>query len=308
MKPDPGPRVGRRPIHNVATADDASMVTLFLQGDSGAFEHIYAKHHPPLMTMASIMITSRIDAADVVHDVFAIAMERLHQLDNPAALAAWLFQILRREVYRRSRDWRVMSSLSVLPSEITDLAAPIDPRNEAAVAIADETASIVRQSLAGLDRRDQALFVSVARQDLLGHHRVDLDRLPSADVADSTPARMTTRRMRQRLSASRSAYLVARYGQHACPVLRRLLRDWNGEFGPLIRKRILRHADTCQHCQDTRLRFPSITVIILILAYTPGNKLIFAEPRPPPGALSEVVSPSRSPAHSGRIGPYVCDW
>lgn len=308
MKPDPESRVGRRLILNDAATDDANLVTSFLHGDSGAFEHIYAKHHPPLMTMASIMIANRIDAADVVHDVFAIAIERLHQLDNPAALAAWLFQILRREVYRRSRDRRAMSSMSILTGGNTDLAAPIDPRNEAAVPIADETAFILRQSLAGLDHRDQDLFMAVARQELLGHHRVDRDQLPTTEVTDSTSTRMMTRRMRQRLSASCSAYLMTRYGQPACPMLRQILREWNGEFGPLIRKRILRHTDICAPCQNTRLHLPTLTVIVLILAYTPGNRLMTTEPRPPPEAPSEVISPSRCPTHAGRIGLHVCIW
>ncbi len=54
-------------------------------------------------------------------------------------------------------------------------------------------------------------------------------------------------RMRQQLDLSRSvvAALTARPG---CPRLGRLLVDWDGSPGPLWRKRIARHARSCDRC------------------------------------------------------------
>lgn len=257
-----------------ASEVDARLVTSYLSGDPQAFESIYVRHFPSLAAMASIMITSRADAADVVHDVFAIAMERLHQLENPAALASWLAQILRREVYRRSREWRDVTSLSHLSAEGAEFPAPYDPSNEAAIAIADETASIVRQSLAGLDRRDRTLFETMARQRLWRDDVLDTGPPVNEHCSDSRSIRTMTMRMRQRLAASRSAYLVARHGQHSCPHLRTLLKQWNGEFGPLIRKRISRHIDSCPRCEDSRRRLSSVTLFSLILACSTGSDCV----------------------------------
>lgn len=261
-------------LDNDTAGDDASLVMSFLQGDAHAFEKIYTRYRASLATTASMMITSRADAADVVQDVFTIAMERLHQLENPSALAPWLAQILRREVYRRSREWRDVSSLSFLNVEGTEFSAPHDPRYEAASAIADETATLVRQSLDGLDHRDRALFETLARHHLVGSEVSYLESSPTSNWSESTSTRMPTRRMRQRLLASRSAYLVARYGQHSCPLLRQLLRHWNGEFDPLIRKRITRHIETCPQCDNLRLRLSSVALIFVILACTaPSNRV-----------------------------------
>lgn len=237
----------------------------FQNGDIGAFERIYAKHRSSLIATASNMITNRTDAVDLVHDVFTIAIERLHQLENPAALTPWLFQILRREIYRRRRHWRTTMSVGIVEVDISHLAAPEDPLYEAARSIADETASIVRQSLSGLDHRDQILFAAATRQHLFGSETLNTSDPSPGDWSDST-SRMMILRMRERLAASRSAYLVARFGQRSCPQLRQLLRDWDSTFSPLIRKRISRHIDTCVRCQQTRQRFSSVTVISLILA------------------------------------------
>lgn len=281
-----------------ASEVDARLVTSYLQGDTQAFELIYARHLPSLAAMASIMITSRADAADVVHDVFAIAMERLHQLQNPSALASWLTQILRREVYRRSREWRGVASLSHLSAEGAEFPAPHDPHDEAATAIADETASIFRQSLAGLDRRDQALFETVARQQLCGDDILDVYPTRVQHSSESRSIRMTTKRMRQRLLASRSAYLVARYGQHSCPHLRRLLKHWSGEFDPLIRKRIGRHIDACPRCEESHRRLSSVTLFSLILACSAAPDVDVSRSDPAKRGSSPVVEPIRDAGHA----------
>jgi len=257
--------------------DDAALVVSFLNGNTQAFESIYAKHHSRLVATATIMITNRVDAADVVHDVFIIAIERLHQLENPSALMPWLFQILRREVYRRHRVWREVTSLNIHDAEISLLPAPNDPLDEGAGAIADEAATILRQSLAGLDRRDQTLFELLARQEIFGSRDGEFSRvLPVVGTNSST--RMMTSRMRERLWVSRSAYLVTRHGQQSCPLLRQVLRNCGGDFRPLIRKRVTRHMDSCPQCTDTHFRFSSVILITLILTWTVAGGLLRWEP------------------------------
>lgn len=234
--------------------EDAELVVSFLGGDARAFDRIYRKHGPGLFAAAAMMGAGRVDAADIVHEVFAIAMGRLWQIENPAALAPWLFQILRHEAHRRVRVRRSLVYLEDREQEVADIPAPVDPRTDAAVVIAEEIASTVRSSLAGLEDRDRELFASVVRRQVLGRVAETSNDSPQ-DGASPSAARMMTSRMRDRLIASRSALLVALHGQESCRVLRRMLRDWDGAFDPVVRKRIARHIETCQPCLETRRRF-----------------------------------------------------
>lgn len=234
--------------------EDAELVISFLEGDARAFDRIYRKHGPRLFAAACMMGAGRVDAADIVHEVFVIAMGRLWQIENPAALAPWLFQILRHEAHRRVRDRRSLMSLVDREQEVADIPAPVDPRTDAALVIADEIASTLRSSLAGLEDRDRELLASVVRRQILGGTEMTVSEAPHETVSRSA-ARMMTSRMRDRLMASRSALLVARHGQDSCRVLRRMLRDWDGAYDPVIRKRIARHIETCQPCLETRRRF-----------------------------------------------------
>lgn len=234
--------------------EDAELVVSFLDGDARAFDRIYRKHGPRLFAAASMMGAGHSDAADIVHEVFAIAMSHLWQIENPAALAPWLFQILRHEAHRRVRDRRSLMFLVDREQEVADIPAPVDPHNEAASVIADEFASTLRSSLAGLEVRDRELLASVVRRQIMGRTDVTANETLNGSTSPSA-IRMMTSRMRDRLMASRSALLVARHGQDSCWVLRRMLRDWDGAYDPVMRKRIGRHIEACQPCRETRRRF-----------------------------------------------------
>ena len=61
-------------------------------------------------------------------------------------------------------------------------------------------------------------------------------------------------RMRERVSRSLGALLVARVGRRDCPELAALLQGWDGTFSVLIRKRVARHVDRCDVCERTKAR------------------------------------------------------
>lgn len=232
------------PERVASVREDADLVSSYLKGDTQAFERIYRKHGPRLIVAASMMGVGRSEAVDVVHEVFAIALVRLWQIQNPEALTAWLYRIMRNETYRHSRDRRSLTSILDRESEIQDVPAPTDPHTEAAITIADEFATILRRSVAGLEVRDRDLFAAVVRERSVG-------RSASYGATDST-RRMMTSRMRDRLVASHAALLVALHGRDSCRNLRRLLPDWDGEYDPILRKRISRHIESCSICRETR--------------------------------------------------------
>jgi len=107
--------------------------------------------------------------------------------------------------------------------------------------------------------------------------------------------RLMTLRMRERLWVSRSAYLVARHGQQISPLLRQVLRNWSGDFRPLIRKRVTRHMDSCPQCTDTRFRFSSVILITLILTWTAAGGLLRCEPIHRENAPAPATEPLGDP-------------
>jgi len=85
------------PIANV----DAPLVAAARRGDRAAFGALYRRH--ARLVQAVLLARVAPDAvADLVHDVFLVAMDRLHALRDDGAFAPWLAVIARR----RAADWR----------------------------------------------------------------------------------------------------------------------------------------------------------------------------------------------------------
>jgi RNA polymerase sigma factor (sigma-70 family) len=192
------------------------------------------------------MLSDRHDAADMVQDVFCIAAERLGQLRDPERLKPWLYAVLRNEVYRRTKRRRRTTPTDFQSETVPDVVAPTDPGAEGASVAFAELASLVRAAAAGLDERDQLILELSIRQGLDG-----------ADLADAlgvTPEQSYSmvHRMRERVDRSLGAFVVAKAGRRDCSTLDEILRDWDGEFNVLIRKRVARHIESCETCARTK--------------------------------------------------------
>lgn len=80
-----------------------------IAGDRAAQEAVYHQHGPYLFSLASRILGSREAARDVFQDSFVRAIEKMHTVRDPAALRAWLAQVvvnrcrstLKREGFRR---------------------------------------------------------------------------------------------------------------------------------------------------------------------------------------------------------------
>ena len=94
---------------------DSQLVAAYLGGDHGALGDMYDRYADRLYDTAAAMLRDQHEAADCVQDTFVMAAQRLDQLRDADRLRAWLFAILRDEVYRRSRQRQRMKP--------TDLAA-----------------------------------------------------------------------------------------------------------------------------------------------------------------------------------------
>ena len=227
-------------------AADADLVTSAVDGDRAAFAAIYDRYVDRIHTMCVHMLSNRDDAAEVCGDVFLTAAERLHQLRDPDRLKPWLFAIARRQVYLRT----TRRSRTVPTAEAADMDAPQVGQHGSLVEDAaeqSELASIVAAAAAGLDESDRLVL------------ELQLQGLEGADLADAlgvsaTNAYQATHRMKERFERSIGALLVARQGRADCDDLADVLREWDGTYSVLWRKRVARHVDRCEICERRRKR------------------------------------------------------
>lgn len=242
----------------MTTVPDPELIAAHLAGDRRAFAAIYDRYAPALYDVARAMTRNPDDAGDLVHDTFVIAAQRLGQLRQPDRLRAWLFAILRHEVYRssrrRSRERPTERVAEVAPAHVPDPGADLD---------AADLAQLVRDASGGLDERDRLVLELVARQ-----------RLEGADLADALGVTIAqtyslVHRMRQRFTRAAGAAVVARTGRASCAELDRALDAWDGRYDVLTRKRVARHVDDCAACQRTREK----AGLLELLAASPASAL-----------------------------------
>ena len=71
-------------------------------------------------------------------------------------------------------------------------------------------------------------------------------------------------RVRSQFERALGALTVARHGRDSCPDLDSLLSGWDGSFGPLWRKRIARHVESCATCTQVRSREVSASALLSV--------------------------------------------
>ena len=222
---------------------DADLACAAASGDRQAFAGIYLRYADRLHDFCVGMLGDRDAAADCVQDAFCTAASTLVQLRDPAKLRPWLYAVARSEALRRLRQRRREQVADVLPEEASDEAGPD------ALASRTELAEMLSQAAGGLSDRDRSVL------ELAYRHGLDGPELAAALDVSPDHARKLAQRLRETIERSLGALLVARRARGApngCPELRAMLRDWDGQFTILMRKRISRHIDSCESCQLDR--------------------------------------------------------
>jgi RNA polymerase sigma-70 factor (ECF subfamily) len=95
--------------------DDLAIVVITARrGDRKAFAELYKRFHRAVhgVVLAKVAFA---DAADLVQDVFAIALERLPQLAEPAAFPGWLMAIARNRAVDHVRGKKPTDELAEIP-------------------------------------------------------------------------------------------------------------------------------------------------------------------------------------------------
>ena len=228
-----------------ALPDDASLVAGVLAGDRQAFASVYEKYADRLHDFAFSMLRNPVEAQDCVADSFVLMAEKVGQLRDPSRLRPWLYSVVRNECLRtlraRGREAHDDEWLEAMPDQGRG------PEDQVADdAVQAELRELVWAAVEGLNDRDRALI------DL--HLRQGLEGAELAAAMDVTPANayVMLSRARDQVERALGALLIARKGSEDCAELAGLLKDWDGTFSPLIRKRVARHIDGCEVCETRR--------------------------------------------------------
>jgi RNA polymerase sigma-70 factor (ECF subfamily) len=97
-------------------AELATLVASARRGDRRAFAELYQRFHRAVHGVVLARVRYA-DAADVVQDVFAAALERLPQLGEAAAFPGWIMSIARNRAVDHVRAQRPSDELADLPGE-----------------------------------------------------------------------------------------------------------------------------------------------------------------------------------------------
>lgn len=228
-----------------ALPDDASLVAGVLAGDRQAFASVYERYADRLHDFAFSMLRNPVEAQDCVADSFVVMAEKVGQLRDPSRLRPWLYSVVRNECLRtlraRGREAHDDEWLEAMPDQGRG------PEDQVADdAVQAELRELVWAAVEGLNDRDRALI------DL--HLRQGLEGAELAAAMDVTPANayVMLSRARDQVERALGALLIARKGSEDCEELAALLKDWDGTFSPLIRKRVARHIDGCAVCETRR--------------------------------------------------------
>src|SRR5687767_15413753 len=92
---------------------DVELVCAAKAGDVAAFGALLESHRARLTASALAILGDRFQAQDAVQDAFLVALRRLDDLREPAAVGGWLHSIVRNQCRMRLRSRRE------LPREIS---------------------------------------------------------------------------------------------------------------------------------------------------------------------------------------------
>jgi RNA polymerase sigma factor (sigma-70 family) len=224
-------------------SSDAELAVAAAAGDRHAFAGIYDRYADRLHDFCIGMLRDRDSAADCVQDAFCIVSTSLGGLREPDKLRPWLYSIVRNEAHKRLRDLKRERPSDEMPEVVSHDAGPDTMAQRL------ELANLISEAAGGLSDRDQAVLELAYRQGLDG------PELAMALGVTQTNANTMVGRLRETIDRSLGALLVARRIQanpSNCPELAAVLHGWDGQFNILMRKRIARHIESCDACEDLR--------------------------------------------------------
>ncbi len=220
---------------------DAELARAAAAGDRAALAGIYNRYAAPLQAFCLGIVRDRHTASDCVQDVFCTAAAQLPKLRDADKLRPWLYAIARRSALRALSERRREPAFDELPDDAATGPGPFT------LTAQNELAQLVAQAAGGLSERDRHVLELAYRHGMTGS---DLAQTLGISY-DST--KKLLQRLRETIERSLGALLVARRAaQNGCPQLAASLCGWDGQFTVLMRKRVVRHIESCSTCAEYR--------------------------------------------------------
>jgi RNA polymerase sigma-70 factor (ECF subfamily) len=104
--------------HRSDGSDEAELIRAARKGNREAFHLLVDRHHEALYRMVVVRTRIRMDAEDIVQEVFFKAWAKLRHLKKGTAFRSWLYQIALnkvRDYYRRRKVRAIFGSLEEIP-------------------------------------------------------------------------------------------------------------------------------------------------------------------------------------------------
>lgn len=224
---------------------DAELARAAAAGDRRAFAEIYDRYADRLHDFCIGMLRDRDSAADCVQDTFCTAATILGDLRELDKLRPWLYSIARHQALKSLRSRRRERLSEELPDAASHDAGP----NTLATRL--ELSNLIAEAAGGLSDRDRTVL------DLTYRHGLDGPELATALGVSQSNANTLVYRLRDTVERSLGALLVSRRARTdpaRCRPLAEILQGWDGRFTMLMRKRIVRHIESCQTCEHERRR------------------------------------------------------
>lgn len=103
--------------------EDGQLVALVKVGDRAAYETLYRRHAPYVLSLAVRIQGNVTDVEDIVHDAFLRVVGRLNELRRHDAFRSWLASVTVNLVKTRMRKRRLLGALGLGSAEPVDLEA-----------------------------------------------------------------------------------------------------------------------------------------------------------------------------------------
>jgi RNA polymerase sigma factor (sigma-70 family) len=143
------------------------------------------EHGPILLATARVITMDDDEAADLVQTTFEIALRKMHQLRDPAALQAWLLRIETREALRVVRRLRRMVRFDAAKhdrpaSAAGNVARDADVRDALNRLPLHVRAAVALHHLAGLTVSETAVALGVSENTIKSQLKAGLAKLREA--------------------------------------------------------------------------------------------------------------------------------
>jgi len=225
------------PVERVAAAQ---------RGDREALQRLISDHLAMLYNVAGRALGGHADVDDVVQETLLRVVENIRSVREPARFSGWILAILHRQVADRMRRRHASTARTT----------PLDAAREVADPEADfAEATILRLGLSGQRRQvvEAVRWLDPGDRFLLSLWWLEVaGTISRADLATGLGtgaghAAVRIKRMRDQLDLSRHI-VEALEADPRCPDLADVVATWDGEPGPVWRKRLGRHLRDCRTC------------------------------------------------------------